>query len=425
MHYHFHRVEEGGFPFSFLDPKCRKSSIVLKEPQKLILIVCDLGVWSGQDMSCHGDDGRRTSEAFQGSTTAYFTLVRTRTIQSLLNTTDLKGHQEFCLGPEGDFSSLSSSDQDDPTVCQQSMNAFSQESDGEHGFADALSSLGFTFCPHLLSATNGKGIVQQMTTKRKASVKISHCKLEIELLRTKKDHFPRLLGSKSLSPLYSLLITELCAFSLKDLIAKNVDEKLPVHPKWIQKILHGCAKALDYLHVRYTAHMNIRLEHVLISHQEASVKLCGLSAAIQCPEKETTVLCQYNGEECEDNFVYRPPEMLPCSDSKRILTFSPFPVDIYSLGVICYWLLLGTPPHPPTPNSAEARKLKFHHHSALKEAPWKIPTESKNLVGLMLCPQARFRPSAARLKYESLDGEGHSSNCFIFGNPHFSIFGHL
>lgn len=128
---------------------------------------------------------------------------------------------------------------------------------------------------------------------------------------------------------YIFMVLELCEIgALDDLIRRNGKLK----ERYVAKFMLQLVKGLIYLHdERFVIHRDLKLGNLFLDNH-LNIKICdfGLSAVIKGNEKRRTVCGTPN---------YIAPEIL----FGKTMGHS-FEADIWSLGVIIYTLLIGTPP---------------------------------------------------------------------------------
>ncbi|KAF9959247.1 Serine/threonine-protein kinase ark1 [Modicella reniformis] len=100
-------------------------------------------------------------------------------------------------------------------------------------------------------------------------------------------------------------------------------------PEWqASKYIYELASALAYLHRKHIIHRDIKPENLLLGiHGELKISDFGWS--VHAPSSRRTTIC--------GTLDYLAPEMVEGKDHSS-------PVDLWSLGVLCYEFLVGTPP---------------------------------------------------------------------------------
>jgi len=88
------------------------------------------------------------------------------------------------------------------------------------------------------------------------------------------------------------------------------------------------ANALHYLHKKHVIHRDIKPENILISIG-GEIKISDFGWSVHAPSSRRTTLC--------GTLDYLPPEMVEGKDHNE-------KVDLWSLGVLAYEFLVGSPP---------------------------------------------------------------------------------
>lgn len=99
------------------------------------------------------------------------------------------------------------------------------------------------------------------------------------------------------------------------------EEKSAIHVK-------SLISALEYLHERNVIHRDIKPENLLIGHNNV-LKIADFGWSVHEPHSKRTTLC--------GTLDYLSPEMVQAKPHTKM-------VDLWSLGVLCYELLVGQPP---------------------------------------------------------------------------------
>jgi serine/threonine protein kinase len=88
------------------------------------------------------------------------------------------------------------------------------------------------------------------------------------------------------------------------------------------------ADALAYLHKKHVIHRDIKPENLLLG-MKGELKIADFGWSVHAPHSRRTTLC--------GTLDYLPPEMVEGRDHNE-------KVDLWSLGVLCYEFLVGSPP---------------------------------------------------------------------------------
>jgi serine/threonine protein kinase len=170
------------------------------------------------------------------------------------------------------------------------------------------------------------------------------------------------------------LVMELCTNkSVMDLLkkTKKIEER---HVKvFILQIL----SALEYLHKQCSVvHRDMKLGNLFLDeHLNIKVGDFGLAAVIESEERKKTICGTPN---------YIAPEVLFNSEDGH-----SFEVDIWSLGVILYTLLVGKPPFQKSDVKEIYRSIKTNSYHFPEEG---VSPEAKDLIQRLLDPEPEKRP---------------------------------
>jgi len=140
---------------------------------------------------------------------------------------------------------------------------------------------------------------------------------------------------------------------------------------------------LQYLHAQFIIHRDLKLGNILLD-ENLNIKICdfGLAAKLQYGSERKTTICGTPN--------YTAPEIL---NQRRSGEGHSYEVDIWSIGVILFTLLTGTPPFE-TRNIKETyrriRKIKYEFPANSDEY---ISQPSKQLVAQIFTMDPNQRPS--------------------------------
>jgi aurora kinase len=140
-----------------------------------------------------------------------------------------------------------------------------------------------------------------------------------------------------------------CSGSRGAHLARVQEQKFP-EEKASRYIAH-LSEALDYLHSKNVIHRDIKPENLLLGRKD-EVKVADFGWSVHAPQNRRNTLC--------GTLDYLPPEMIEGKDHDKL-------VDIWSLGVLCYEFLVGSPPfeaegHAETYRRISRVDLKFPQH---------------------------------------------------------------
>jgi len=117
------------------------------------------------------------------------------------------------------------------------------------------------------------------------------------------------------------------------------------------KYINMLAKALAYCHTKHVIHRDIKPENLLLG-QHGDLKIADFGWSVHAPNNRRTTLC--------GTLDYLPPEMIEGKDHDQN-------VDVWSLGVLMYEFLVGSPPFEAQDHNETYRRiskvdLKFPPH---------------------------------------------------------------
>jgi len=152
-----------------------------------------------------------------------------------------------------------------------------------------------------------------------------------------------------------------------------------------QYYMHQILDGVAYLHSRRVIHRDLKLGNILLD-RELNVKIAdfGLATWLMTPEERKTTICG------TPNYIA--PEVL--NGGKQLVgkkVGHSFEVDIWSLGVIMYTLLVGRPPFQTGTVNKTYNKIRGAVYSY--PGGLQISLEAKILVDNMLVVQAETRPT--------------------------------
>ncbi|CAG9585044.1 unnamed protein product [Danaus chrysippus] len=123
-------------------------------------------------------------------------------------------------------------------------------------------------------------------------------------------------------------------------------------------------KALIYCHSKKVIHRDIKPENLLIGHN-FELKIADFGWSVHSPSSRRMTLC--------GTLDYLSPEMIEGKPHS-------YAVDIWSLGVLCYELLVGLPPFDAKDSHQTYRKIRY----VIIKYPEFISEKAKDLMGKLL-----------------------------------------
>lgn len=159
-----------------------------------------------------------------------------------------------------------------------------------------------------------------------------------------------------------VLVMELCDSTLSDLLKQNKR----IRESHTRTFLRQTVNAMAYLHSVNVVHRDLKLSNILLKNFTVKIADFGLCALINNKNKRTTVCGTPN---------YIAPEII------NKIAYS-FECDLWSLGVMVYTMLVGTPPFQ--------KKTAKEIYNTIKRNEYKIPEntliseEAKDLIQRLL-----------------------------------------
>lgn len=141
------------------------------------------------------------------------------------------------------------------------------------------------------------------------------------------------------------------------------------------------AKALLYCHLKKVIHRDLKPENLLIGHNW-ELKMADFGWSVHSPSSRRTTLC--------GTLDYLSPEMI---DRKP----HSYAVDIWSLGVLCYELLVGLPPFDSEEVKQTCNKIRGVHINY----PGFVSENAKDLIGKLLVINPEQRLSLSKVLQHS------------------------
>ncbi|XP_072943563.1 uncharacterized protein [Epargyreus clarus] len=131
-------------------------------------------------------------------------------------------------------------------------------------------------------------------------------------------------------------------------------------------------KALIYCHSKKVIHRDIKPENLLIGHN-FELKIADFGWSVHSPSSRRMTLC--------GTLDYLSPEMIEGKPHS-------YAVDIWSLGVLCYELLVGLPPFDAKDSHQTYRKIRY----VIIKYPDYVSEKAKDLMGklLVINPEQRL-----------------------------------
>jgi polo-like kinase 1 len=146
-------------------------------------------------------------------------------------------------------------------------------------------------------------------------------------------------------------------------------------------LMHQILVAVHYMHDNLVIHRDLKLGNLFLTeHMEIKIGDFGLAAQLDYPEQRKQTLCG------TPNYIA--PEILRSSGHS-------YEVDVWSIGVIMYTLLVGTPPFETTNVKETYKNIKENNYSFPSEP--RISEVAKDLIKSILVPDPSKRPTVSQI----------------------------
>jgi len=160
-------------------------------------------------------------------------------------------------------------------------------------------------------------------------------------------------------------------FAAKGELYKELQKNTRFDEKRSAKYIKSLAAALHYCHVKHVIHRDIKPENLLLDLR-GELKIADFGWSVHAPHSRRTTLC--------GTLDYLPPEMIEGKAHDNM-------VDVWSLGVLMYEFLVGSPPfeaqgHHETYKKISKVDLKFPSH---------VSAEARDLISKLLVKEPGAR----------------------------------
>jgi aurora kinase, other len=193
-------------------------------------------------------------------------------------------------------------------------------------------------------------LAREKTSKYIVAIKVLH---KSQLLKAGVEHQLRReieiqshLRSPNILRMYGYFYDEkriylILEYSPGGELYKRLQQKGRFTDKVAAKYISDMALALDYCHEKHVIHRDIKPENLLVgAHGE--IKIADFGWSVHAPTSRRNTLC--------GTLDYLPPEMVEGREHDE-------KVDIWSLGILLYEFLVGSPPFEAEGNSATYRRI--------------------------------------------------------------------
>lgn len=158
--------------------------------------------------------------------------------------------------------------------------------------------------------------------------------------------------------------------TLYKLLQSQPNNRLP--EKTCANYVKSLADALIYLHNKDVIHRDIKPENLLLGH-EGQIKIADFGWSVHAPQSERETIC--------GTLDYLPPEMVNGKSHNHL-------VDLWSLGVLCYEMLVGKAPFV---GSSESNDTFLKILGAKYTVPSFVSPAAKHLITRLLVVQPTDR----------------------------------
>ncbi len=154
---------------------------------------------------------------------------------------------------------------------------------------------------------------------------------------------------------------------LEYLPGRTLDKAGLLKPAEALPVLRQLALAMQHIHAKSTVHRDLKPENLILA-DDGRLTLIDFGIARQLEDDHhLTKTMEFVG-----SLTCAAPEQFDADEFGQI----GFCTDIYSFGIIAFWLLTGAPPFP----TGRASALKAHCYTPLPKLPDTVPTELVELI---------------------------------------------
>jgi serine/threonine protein kinase len=170
---------------------------------------------------------------------------------------------------------------------------------------------------------------------------------------------------------HTYVVLELCPNgSLMDMVKNRKSLSLPEVRRYMIQLCGG----VKYMHQRCVIHRDLKMGNIFIdAHMNIKIGDFGLAAVVVDDKDRRQTMCG------TPNYIA--PELLAKSAAK---IGHGQKVDTWAIGIICYAMLIGTPPFASKSQSEIYEKLKQLQYEWKEDCQFFVPNQAKDLVTLCL-----------------------------------------
>ncbi len=169
---------------------------------------------------------------------------------------------------------------------------------------------------------------------------------------------------------YTYVILELCPNgSLMDMVKNRKSLSLPEVRRYMIQLCGG----VKYMHQRCVIHRDLKMGNIFIdARMNIRIGDFGLAAVVVDDKERRQTMCG------TPNYIA--PELLMKTSSRG----HGHKVDTWAIGIICYAMLIGTPPFASKSQTEIYEKLKQLQYEWKEDCQYFVPNQAKDLVTLCL-----------------------------------------
>lgn len=169
---------------------------------------------------------------------------------------------------------------------------------------------------------------------------------------------------------HTYVVLELCSNgSLMDMVKNRRSLSLPEVRRYMIQICGG----VKYMHQRRVIHRDLKMGNLFIDgHMNLKIGDFGLAAVVVDDQERRRTMCG------TPNYIA--PELLTKSSTEG----HGHKVDTWAIGIICYAMLIGSPPFASKSQTEIYAKLKQLQYEWKEDCQYFIPNQAKDLVTLCL-----------------------------------------
>lgn len=176
----------------------------------------------------------------------------------------------------------------------------------------------------------------------------------------------------------------------------------PMSVREVVGIMRDVARALMYAHEQGVVHRDVKPDNILLAGGSATVTDFGVAKAFQLAARRTQISGPAANSITETGIslgtpIYMAPEQVAADPNVD------FRADLYSLGIVAYEMLVGTPPFHGRTRQAVMTAQLTEKPPTVKQRRNDVSDALSQLIGQCLEKEAANRPRSSDLLVRSLD----------------------